>query len=63
MEKEVKSFSNRAIITQSNSLINAKYELTEIQQKLLLLSIAQVDSKNNDEFFRFSLTIAELEKN
>jgi replicase len=63
MEKEVKSFSNRAIITQSNSLINAKYELTEIQQKLLLLSIAQVDSKNDDEFFRFSLTIAELEKN
>ncbi|KAA3684595.1 replication initiation protein [Campylobacter fetus] len=62
MEKDPKKPTNRQVVTQSNSLINGKYELTELQQKIILLAIAQVDSKNDDEFFKFTFTIKELEQ-
>lgn len=59
---ECKNLSNRNIVVQSNSLINGKYELTDIQQKLILLAISQVDSKNDTKFNRYSCTVSELEK-
>lgn len=57
-----KNIGNRQIVVQSNSLINSKYELTDIQQKIILLAISQIDSINDKQFYKYSCTVAELEK-
>lgn len=62
MKKEAKSLTNRQVVTQHNGIISGKYELTEAEQKIILLAIAQVDSKNDDEFITFKATIPELEQ-
>lgn len=57
-----KNIGNRQIVVQSNNLINGKYELTDIQQKIILLAISQIDSINDKQFYKYSCTVAELEK-
>ncbi|QKF93236.1 replication initiation protein [Campylobacter sp. CCUG 57310] len=62
MTKEItKNLSNRSVVVQSNSMINSKYELTETQQKLILLAIAQIKTAD-EKFFRYSCTVSELEQ-
>lgn len=53
---------DRNIVAQSNSVLGAKYELTETEQKIILLAVAQIDSVKDDEFGTYTLTIPELEK-
>lgn len=60
-EKIAIPITQRNIATQSNSLINARYELTEMQQKMILLAIAQINSDDYD-FFKYSCSVAELEE-
>jgi len=60
-DEVVKSLSNRAVAVQSNSMINSKYSLDPTEQKLILLAIAQINSDDND-FFRYSCSVAELEQ-
>lgn len=62
MKQEPRSLTNRQVIAQHNGVISGRYELTEAEQKIILLAIAQVDSKNDDEFITFKATIPELEK-
>lgn len=62
MKKEPKSLTNRQVVAQSNSILGARYELTETEQKIILLAIAQVDSINDDEFFIYRVAVPELEK-
>lgn len=62
MKKEPRSLTNRQVVAQHNGVISGRYELTEAEQKIILLAIAQVDSKNDDEFITFKATIPELEK-
>lgn len=62
MKKEPRNITNRQVVAQSNSILGARYELTETEQKIILLAIAQVDSINDDEFFIYRVTIPELEK-
>ena len=57
----VKSLTNRAIAVQSNSMINSKYELSEVQQKLILLAIAQIRTED-EKFCKYSCSVAELEE-
>lgn len=59
--EQPKTLSNRSVAVQSNSMINSKYELTETQQKLILLAIAQIKT-SDDKFFRYSCTVSELEQ-
>lgn len=59
--EEIKSLSNRAVAVQSNSMINSKYELDPTQQKLILLAIAQIKSED-EKFFKYSCSVAELEQ-
>lgn len=61
-DKECRSLANRQIVTQSNSLINGKYVLSDIQQKLILIAISQIDSVNDTQFYKYSCTVSELEK-
>lgn len=62
MSSEItKTLSNRSVVVQSNSMINSKYELTETQQKLILLAIAQIKTAD-EKFFRYSCKISELEQ-
>lgn len=60
-DEVVKSLSNRAVAVQSNSMINSKYELSEVQQKLILLAIAQIKT-DDEKFFKYSCSVAELEE-
>ena len=62
MKKEPKNLTNRQVVTQHNGVISGRYELTETEQKIILLAIAQVDSINDNEFITFKSTIPELEK-
>lgn len=62
MKKEPRNITNRQVVAQSNNILGARYELTETEQKIILLAIAQVDSINDDEFFIYSVTVPELEK-
>lgn len=62
MKKEPRNITNRQVVAQSNNILGARYELTETEQKIILLAIAQVDSINDDEFFIYRVTIPELEK-
>ena len=59
---EVRNLSNRNTITQANAMINSKYTLNLSEQRLILFAIAQIDSVNDESFFKFSCTVKELEK-
>nr|AAA23031.1 replicase [Campylobacter hyointestinalis] len=59
---EIKNIANRQIMAQSNKVITAKYELTEAEQKIILLAIAQVDSIKDKKFGTYKITIPELEQ-
>lgn len=59
---EVRNLSNRKTITQANAMINSKYTLNLSEQRLILFAIAQIDSVNDESFFKFSCTVKELEK-
>lgn len=60
---ETKNIStSKNIATQSNDLINSRYQLDEMQQKLILLTIAQIDSLNDKKFFKYNCTVKELEQ-
>lgn len=59
--KEPKSLTNRAVAVQSNSMINSRYSLDPTQQKLILLAIAQIKTAD-ENFFKYSCSIAELEE-
>lgn len=59
---EVRNLSNRNTITQANAMINSKYTLNLSEQRLILFAIAQIDSVNDESFFKFSCTVRELEK-
>ena len=59
---EVRNLSDRKTITQANAMINSKYTLNLSEQRLILLAIAQIDSVNDESFFKFSCTVKELEK-
>lgn len=59
---EVRNLSNRNTITQANAMINSKYTLNLSEQRLILFAIAQIDSVNDENFFKFSCTVKELEK-
>jgi plasmid replication initiation protein len=60
-DEVVKSLSNRAVTVQSNSMINSKYSLDPTQQKLILLAIAQIKTAD-ENFFKYSCSVAELEE-
>lgn len=59
---EVRNLSDRKTITQANAMINSKYTLNLSEQRLILLAIAQIDSVNDESFFKFSCTVRELER-
>lgn len=59
---EVRNLSDRKTITQANAMINSKYTLNLSEQRLILFAIAQIDSVNDESFFKFSCTVKELEK-
>lgn len=59
---EVRNLSDRKTITQANAMINSKYTLNLSEQRLILFAIAQIDSVNDESFFKFSCTVRELEK-
>ena len=59
---EVRNLSNRKVVTQANAMINSKYTLNLSEQRLILFAIAQIDSVNDESFFKFSCTVKELEK-
>lgn len=61
VQKKTKDLSNRQLVNQSNELINARYELSPLQKKLILLAIAQIDPINDLEAFCYKTTVAELE--
>lgn len=58
----IKPLTNRQVIAQSNKIFVAKYDLTEAEQKIILLAIAQIDSKNDKKIFTYKATIPELEQ-
>lgn len=60
-EKIAIPITDRSVIKQTNSMINSKYSLDPTQQKLILLAIAQINS-DDDDFFRYSCTVSELEQ-
>lgn len=57
-----KSLKNRQVIAQNNKIINSKYTLDITEQRLILLAISQIDSKNDTQFHKFNCTVKELEK-
>lgn len=59
---EVRNLSDKKTITQANAMINSKYTLNLSEQRLILFAIAQIDSVNDESFFKFSCTVKELEK-
>lgn len=59
---EVRNLSDRKVVTQANAMINSKYTLNLSEQRLILFAIAQIDSVNDESFFKFSCTVRELEK-
>ncbi len=59
---EIRNLSDRKVVTQANAMINSKYTLNLSEQKLILFAIAQIDSVNDESFFKFSCTVRELEK-
>ena len=59
---EVRNLSDRKVVTQANAMINSKYTLNLSEQRLILFAIAQIDSVNDESFFKFSCTVKELEK-